>query len=93
MRSPDVEQALEAMRLYARFRHFAEWRAGEIQAGVATQGEPLSLGNTIGPASSPEVQELKRVIVDAVAAYTKQKEVQSGAGQPEIGSGAAAVIG
>jgi hypothetical protein len=41
MRSPDVEQALEAMRLYARFRHFAEWRAGEFPALPPISNRPL----------------------------------------------------
>jgi hypothetical protein len=82
MRSPDVEQALEAMRLYARFRHFAEWRAGEFPALPANQHPAVA--NTGAIPVTPEVQELKRVIVDAIAAHTKQKEVASGASHPAL---------
>ncbi len=80
MRSPDVEQALEAMRLYARFRHFAEWRAGEFPALPPNQ-QP-AVANTDAIPVTPELEELKRIFVDVVSGYVKQKEVGNGASQP-----------
>jgi hypothetical protein len=66
------------MRMYVRLRYPEEYKAGMAEAVVGAL--PASF-NQLSP-STPEVQELKRVMIDAVAAYAKQKEVANGAAQP-----------
>ncbi len=59
------------MRVYVRLRYPEEWKTGMAQA--VADAMPLTINDGTLPAT-PEVQELKRVIVEAVAAYAKQKE-------------------
>jgi hypothetical protein len=62
--------SFKVLRLALRLAYPEEWKAKMAMADQM----PLTVNATTMPVT-PEVQELKRVIVDAIAAHTKQKEV------------------
>lgn len=81
MQSEDIEQALQAILLYARFRHAEEWRAGGAQAAG---GPVVSKGGYVEPDITAEQ---RRAVIRYLAEQLTPKEVPHGPTRPEIASG------